>query len=102
MQIRFKPEGNEGTQRETIEGNGDVGNSYLRRSRGWLEASSAEKTCREQFAVPKRGSIMSRQYTRRGFFMNLPTHGVFGNDKKGEARYGGSFEPRFKCFFPLG
>jgi hypothetical protein len=45
---------------------------------------------------------MFRQFVREGFFMDMPAHGVLINGKKGEGRYGGGFEPRFKCIFPLG
>jgi hypothetical protein len=50
----------------------------------------------------KRGSIMFRQHVEGGFFMDMPSDGVLINDKKGEGRYGGGFEPRLICIFPLG
>jgi hypothetical protein len=45
---------------------------------------------------------MFRQHVEGGFFIGMPSDGVLINDKKGEGRYGGGFEPRLICIFPLG
>jgi hypothetical protein len=50
----------------------------------------------------RRGSIMFRQFLREGFFMDMPAHGVLKYDKKGEGRYGGGIEARYKRILPLG